>query len=590
MRGLRNRNKRRAIFSYLKSQKATIFCLQETYSSPEDEKVWSAEWGGKILFSHGSSHSRGTCILLNPSNVMFHLHSVKQDSEGRLLIAKATVHDKSFFVVSIYAPTDYRDQDNFIRTLGEQLMSNTNTSNVIIAGDWNTTLNPIDKRGGQPWKATNYRNSLVSLMDELNLIDIYRQIHPTTKTFSYESKTLNLKSRIDFFVISRSLSSCVKNVEIRTSIAPDHKSVFLNVEVKKEFIRGPGLWKFNNTLLEDENYKDLIEFYYPQILNKYSEGVDEQLLWELIKMELRAKTIKYSKQKRSSFRNKEETLQNELQELDHKICNNDTFDQEILEKYEAAKEELKHIHEVKGREAMFRSKMKWLELGEKPTKYFFNLEKKNYEKKLIREVELENGEIISDPVQVNKGIRDFYQNMYTSKINGNNSTSVHEYNQKTDGFTGGLNIPQLNEEEQESLEKDLTLEELKDALASFADNKSPGEDGFTKEFYQTFFDLIGKDLLNSYNDSFHKGSLSISQKRGSITLIPKGDVNLTDLKNWRPITLLNVDYKLLSKVLAKRMELLLPKLIHTDQTGFINGRYIGQNIRLFLRHNGTFGH
>ena len=108
-----------------------------------------------------------------------------------------------------------------------------------------------------------------------------------------------------------------------------------------------------------------------------------------------------------------------------------------MEKYEAAKEELKHIHEAKGREAMFRSKMKWFELGEKPTKYFFNLEKKNYEKKLIREVDLENGEIISDPVQVNKGIRDFYQNMYTSKTNGNNSTSVHEHNQKIDGFTEG---------------------------------------------------------------------------------------------------------------------------------------------------------
>ena len=133
----------------------------------------------------------------------------------------------------------------------------------------------------------------------------------------------------------------------------------------------------------------------------------------------------------------------------------------------------------------------------------------------IREVELENGEIISDPVQVNKEIRNFYQNLYTSKINGNNSTSAYEHHQKIDGFTEGLNILQLNVEEQESLEKDLTLEELKDALASFADKKSPGEDGFTKEFYQTFFDLIGKDLLNSYNDFFHKGFLSISQKRGS---------------------------------------------------------------------------
>ena len=112
-------------------------------------------------------------------------------------------------------------------------------------------------------------------------------------------------------MISRSISSCVKNVQIRASIAPDHKSVFLNIEVKNEFMRGPRLWKFNNTLLEDENYKVLIEFYCPQILTKYPEIVDKQLLWELINMELCAKTIKYSKQKRSSLRNKE-ALQNEL--------------------------------------------------------------------------------------------------------------------------------------------------------------------------------------------------------------------------------------------------------------------------------------
>ena len=83
-------------------------------------------------------------------------------------------------------------------------------------------------------------------------------------------------------------------------------------------------------------------------------------------------------------------------------------------------------------------------------------------------------------MQVNKEIEVFYQNMYTSKTNGNNNTSVYEDNQKIDGSTEGLNIPQLNVDEQESLENDLTLEELKDALASFADKKSPGEDGFTK--------------------------------------------------------------------------------------------------------------
>ena len=236
---------------------------------------------------------------------------------------------------------------------------------------------------------------------------------------------------------------------------------------------------------------------------------------------------------------------------------------------------------------MFRSKVKWIEQGEKPTKYFFNLEKNNYQKKLIREVKLENGKLTSDPVQVNNGIEDFYRNMYTSKITANNSNYISEHNQNLDDFIKGLSIPQLNKEEQESLEKDLTFEELKNALTSFADNKSPGEDGFSKEFYETFFNLPWKDLLNSYNEAFYKGSLSVSQKRGTITLIPKGNVDLDDLKNWRPISLLNIDYKILSKVLAKRLEQHLPKLIHSDQTGFVNGRYIGQN-RRFLKKSREF--
>ena len=91
------------------------------------------------------------------------------------------------------------------------------------------------------------------------------------------------------------------------------------------------------TLLKDENYQVLIAFYYSQILGKYSEVTEKQLLWELIKTELRPTTIKYSKMKRSDLRSKEESLERELKELDHKICNDDTFNSQILEQYEAAK-------------------------------------------------------------------------------------------------------------------------------------------------------------------------------------------------------------------------------------------------------------
>ena len=84
--------------------------------------------------------------------------------------------------------------------------------------------------------------------------------------------------------------------------------------------------------------------------------------------------------------------------------------------------------------------------------------------------------------------------------------------------------------------------------------------------------------MDSFNDAFRHGKLSVTQKRGIISPIPKDESNLTMLSNWCPI--LNVDYKILAKAIAKRIQPKLPKLIHTDQTGFIKGRFIGQNVRL----------
>jgi len=81
----------------------------------------------------------------------------------------------------------------------KKIVSATDSSNLIIAGDWNTTLESIDKQGRLAWKETKYRNSLVYFMKAANLIDIYRKIHPKNKTYTYESKSLELKSRIDFF-------------------------------------------------------------------------------------------------------------------------------------------------------------------------------------------------------------------------------------------------------------------------------------------------------------------------------------------------------------------------------------------------------
>jgi exonuclease III len=253
MRGLRNREKRRSIFSYLKNQKAIVYLLQETFSNPTDEKIWSAEWGGQIFYSHGSDHSKGVCVLIKP-NYPVRVEIVELDMNGRFIILRLRMPGGiSLNVVNVYAHTDHREQIDFINSLSTKITTSTDTSNLIIAGDWNTTLNSLDKQGGLTWKETRYRNSLVYFIKEANLVDIYRKIHPKNKSYTYKSKALKLKSRLDFFLISGKFQPDITKVETRASIARDYKAVFLSMNLNDEFKRGPGLWKFNNTLLQHES-------------------------------------------------------------------------------------------------------------------------------------------------------------------------------------------------------------------------------------------------------------------------------------------------------------------------------------------------
>ena len=106
-------------------------------------------------------------------------------------------------------------------------------------------------------------------------------------------------------------------------------------------------------------------------------------------------------------------------------------------------------------------------------------------------------------------------------------------------------------------------------LKNMKNGKSPGSDGYTAEFYKIFWKDLKPLVCKSINEAFAKGELSITQKQGVITLLPKGDKPREFIKNWRPITLLNVDYKLLSGVLAARIKSVLPDIISDDQKGFL---------------------
>ena len=105
---------------------------------------------------------------------------------------------------------------------------------------------------------------------------------------------------------------------------------------------------------------------------------------------------------------------------------------------------------------------------------------------------------------------------------------------------------------------------------------------FSINFYKTFWNLRGQLVLDSLNFGYHRGHLSIEQTRGIVTLILKGNKAATSLQNYRPITLLNTDYKIAAKVIASRLKRVIHDLIGPHQTGFLKGRFVGENIRLTL--------
>ena len=138
----------------------------------------------------------------------------------------------------------------------------------------------------------------------------------------------------------------------------------------------------------------------------------------------------------------------------------------------------------------------------------------------------------------------------------------------------------LDEKKKEYLENDITSTEILDALKKHKNNKSPGPDGIPIEFYKLYWPVVGTDLLEVFRKGLDDSRLAHSQYIAVIKLLYKKGPREEIKKNWRPISLLNTDYKLLSKVLAERIKSVLPEIIHRDQKGGISGRYIGDNSRL----------
>ncbi|KAK3549995.1 hypothetical protein QTP86_016954, partial [Hemibagrus guttatus] len=240
-----------------------------------------------------------------------------------------------------------------------------------------------------------------------------------------------------------------------------------------------------------------------------------------------------------------------------------------IEALKSKKAKMNDLLDITAQGALVRSRFKSATEMDAPSKFFFSLEQKNGQKRFIHVVRTESGDLLSEPTEIHKQTVSFYSKLYSSEWSWAQAVE--------DSFLVGL--PKLSERAARELDRELSLEELHEALQRMENGRASGIDGLPAEFYKAFWAVIGQEVLDVLRDSIRRGELPLSCRRAVLTLLPKkGD--LTHLKNWRPVSLLCTDCKLLSKALSSRLTKVMERLIHQDQTYCVPDRSIFDNVYL----------
>ena len=375
---------------------------------------------------------------------------------------------------------------------------------------------------------------------------------------------LSIGSRLDSFLVCREVASSLSSCEISPCVFSDHDFVILDVDLSYVFDFGPGVWKFNNSLLDDRIYCDLIIELINQHLIFRHVFISVKDFWESLKDVIRSRTIEYSKAKRIELSRERISITNRLIKLKSNLVNGDlSVKPEILELESA----LNAIFRREQEGMKIRSRAKWLEEGEVPSRYFFKLGRERFDRNYVSSILNSDGVEVSERTALISAHESFYANLF----------SREEIDLVTqEALFTNLSL-RLSEEDRDRCEGLLLLSEITSALGNMSKNKSPGPDGLSVEFYSKFWNLLGPILLEVINSCYADSDLCDSMKTSNTRLVfKKGDRK--NLKNWRPISLLNVDYKICSKALSSRLSRVLEKIVTPDQTCSVPGRSISSNL------------
>ncbi|XDV53672.1 hypothetical protein PO909_022110 [Leuciscus waleckii] len=513
-------------------------------------------WEGDIIVNHGTIKSCGVATLIKGDR----LNSVKQvykDGKGRLLVTEFVFQNELFRLINIYAPNieiERKEVFKEIKTLCK--------GNFIVVGDFNVWCTRLDASSSANFKSDASRKFLIEWMQNEDIVDVWRDENPYKKDFSRRQLVMGVlkQSRIDLCLAKREMLKYVKNVKYKFVGVSDHAMMKVKMGVN-EVERGGGMWALNADLLKEEAYKESIRkcIVYEMENVLFDENVC--VWWEKMKGIIKKRSIRYAKQRDFRRRCNFEAMENELKREAGKIESNQ-------EGFVRLKTELEEYKKEKSKGAIIRSRAQYALEGERSTKFFLNLENKKQRRKHIVELENGKGEKINDFVGIIEEVENFYKELF--KKEGVKQECVDE-------VLSTVNV-KLDEDEKNMCERDIDIEEIKSAINQTKKNKSPGSDGLTHEFYKTFIGTLAPILLKVYKSMEERREVPESMGLGVITILYKNKGSPLSLGNYRPLSLLNTDYKILTKVLTNRIKEVVGNIISQNQAYSIPGRDITDTI------------
>ena len=550
-----------------------LFFLQETHLVNADAEYIKKLWKGEFHLSGFSKNSKGLLTLFGENIPHENIKNI--DKSDRIITSSLSnigQNGLNLILVNVYAPNESNEKMNFLKSLTchlRKIKSNLPDHSIVNAGDFNTVYdNELDIISGNIHNQNNI-DCFKKLINENILTDSWRHLNRDKKMHSWRRG--KIARRLDYILIENNLIQFLKQALIESIGFSDHMLV-TSIFQFNNFKFGKSYYKMNVSLLEDKIFLSLMKDKIPFFIEQY-KNLDPQLQWEMTKIEIREFSQKYSKAKSFERGREKLELKRELNDIEQKIVFL-PFDDNLLKRQQYLKGKWEEIilEESKGRQ--IRSGTKWIEEGEKNSKFFLGLEKSRALNNTIFELNVEGNSIEGESDILNE-LGKFYEKLYKKEEVVSNKVEDDFLK-----FLFDLVIPSLSEDSRKECDEIISLEEMGEAILKMNNGATPGSDGLPIEFYKFFYKEIKHILFNCFLYSFETSTLPKSQQKGIISLLHKANnLDRKSLENWRPLSLTNADYKILAKMLASRIQKIITEIIHSDQCGFIKGRDISNLLR-----------